>query len=96
MGQEGEETGSPRRLVEGMEQQGQGPVQLPLPVRPVVGARAVVVGPDRDAELAQPLDEREVLRVKVSLDLASLSADRRWVERPRSAIAERDEEADAV
>ena len=82
--------------MEGVEQHGQGPVQLPLPVQPVVAARTVGVGPDGDAELPQPLEEGEVLRVEVSLDLPGLSTDRRRVERPWLAVAEGDEQADAV
>jgi len=51
-----------------------------------VGARAVGVGPDRDAELAQPLDEGEVLRIEAPLGLPALFTDRRRVERPRLAL----------
>src|SRR4029450_12959346 len=44
----------------------------------------------------KPLDEGEVLRVEVPLDLPGLSTDPRGVERPRLAVAERDEQADAA
>src|SRR5215216_4694022 len=63
---------------------------------PAAGAGTVGVGPDGDAELAQPLDEGKVLGVEVPLDLSSLARARRLIERPRLAVAERDEQADAL
>jgi hypothetical protein len=69
-------------------------VQLPLPVGPAVGARAVGVEPGGDAELSQPLDERQVLRIDGPLDLLCLPVGCRPVERARFPVADRDEQAD--
>ena len=57
-------------------------------------AWAVVVEPDGDAELAQPLHEREVLGMQGLLDLLELPVGGRSVERAGLAVADRDEQAD--
>jgi hypothetical protein len=65
----------------------QGPVQLPVPVGPVVGAGAVVVEPDGDAELVQPLHIGGVLGIQSLLDLLCLPTGGRLVERAGLPVA---------
>src|SRR5215218_11262134 len=70
-----------RLVLQGGQERWQGPVQLALPVGPVVSAGAVGIDLDGDVELMQPLHAGGVLRVESLLDLLCLPAGRRTVER---------------
>ena len=73
-------------LLQGGQEQWQGPVQLAPPVEPVVSAGAVGIDLDGDVELMQSLHEGGVLGVEGLLDLLCLPAGRRTVERAWLAV----------
>src|SRR6185503_19006371 len=64
-------------------------MQLALPIRPAVGARAVEVRRDRDSKLPQPSEERDALPLEARFGAVEGA---RLVERAGLAVADRQEQ----